>query len=287
MIPKKKYIETTKKKSKNSHKRSSTARKSNYNDNSSSIWVIRHLHRMDRDEPDKWRKNPRMLQNFLDSPLTEFGKNAAMKAGLEIVDNTPNINLMHHIYCSPFTRCIETSIEIAKIIKKYTNKPCKIRIEYGLSETIPIQLDFIKVNDKELTIDKFPLLDYEMSIDRLYARYPNFIDMSYKSMYKKSDIVAETLTNSADRIVKVMHYLTSRFDNFIVCSHQIPVTLVNMYLYEKNFPPAYMYKINPPIKDNKTDMNPKRMTSYGILSGFVKINNRWKYIYPPNNDYYQ
>ncbi len=258
---------------------------------SNSIWIIRHLHRMDRDEPDHWRRNPRMLQNFLDTPLTNFGKDAAAKAGLEIVQNTPDIDLIEFIYSSPFTRCIETSIEIAKIInkkKRHTKKPCKIRIEYGLSETIPVQLDFIKVLDKELTIDKFPLLDYEMSIDRIYTRYSSFIDISYKSLYKKSDIIAETLTNSADRIVKVMQYFEkNKFENFVICSHQIPVTLTSMYLYEKNFPPAYMYKINPPIKDNKTDMNPKRLTSYGILSGFVKINNKWKYIYPPNNDYFQ
>ncbi len=255
---------------------------------SNTIWIIRHLHRMDRDEPDKWRRNPRMLQNFLDTPLTDFGKDAASKAGLEIVYNTPDIDLIEYIYSSPFTRCIETSIEIAKTIKKQTRKSCKIRIEYGLSETIPVQLDFVKILDRNLTIDKFPLLDYEMSIDRIYSRYPSFIDMSYRSLYKKSDIIAETLTNSAERIVNVMHHLNKNgHENFIICSHQIPVTLANMYLYEKNFPPAYMYKINPPVKDNKTDMNPKRLTSYGILSGFVKINNRWKYIYPPNNDYFQ
>lgn len=254
---------------------------------SNTIWIIRHLHRMDRDEPDKWRQNPRMLQNFLDTPLTSFGKIAASKAGLEIIQNTPDINLIEYIYSSPFTRCIETSIEIAKQInqKKTSKKPCKIRIEYGLSETIPIQMDFIKVIDSELTIDKFPLLDSEMTLDRINHRYSPFIDASYKSLYKHSDIIAETLTNSSERIVKVMNHL-KKYENFVICSHLIPVIISNMYLYETDFPSAYMYKINPPIKDNKTDMNPKRLTSYGILSGFVKLNNKWKYIYSPNNDYY-
>lgn len=255
-------------------------------DNIETIWIIRHLHRMDRDEPDNWKKQPRYNQNFLDSPLTQFGKLAAQKAGKEIIKNTPNINNVKYVYTSPFTRCIETSLEIAKEITKYTGKLVQLRIEYGIAEAVNIQLGFIKVIDRSLFIDRVPLLDFKLTTSQIAKDYFPYIDTKYKSLYKKSDIILETVKESAERTVKTMNYLTNNFKNMIICSHQIPVTIANMFLYNRPYPVVYLNKINPTLKDKK-DMNPKRLGSYGILSGFQKDEDRWKYIYPPNNDYFQ
>lgn len=251
------------------------------------IWIIRHLHRLDRDEPDSWKKHPRYNQNFLDTPLTEFGRKAAQKAGQEIVDNTPNPRKIIYVYTSPFTRCIETSLEIAKTISNATGKLVQLRIEYGLSESVAIHLEFLKVIDQSLFIDRVPILDFKLSSTQIAKDYYPYIDTKYKSLYKKADIVLETVKDSAERIVKVMNYLTNNHKNMVICSHQVPVTIANMFLYNRPYPLAYLYKINPMNKDKK-DVDPKRKNcSYGILSGFQKDADRWKYIYPPDNDYYQ
>lgn len=251
-----------------------------------SIWIIRHLHRMDRDEPQKWKVHPRLNQNFLDSPLTHFGKLAAEKAGEEIIKHTHNIKKIKYIYTSPFTRCIETSLGIAKAIGNHTGKLVQLRIEYGLSEAVNIQLGFIKVIDQSLFIDRVPILDFKLSSAQIAKDYFPYIDTKYKSLYKKSDIILETVKESAERTVKTMNYLTNNFKNMVICSHQIPVTIANMFLYNRQYPLVYLNKINPTVKDKK-DMDPKRLSSYGILSGFQKDENRWKYIYPPDNDYFQ
>lgn len=250
------------------------------------VWLIRHLHRLDRDEPHNWKKHPRINQNFLDTPLTEFGKEAAYKAGKEIVANTPNVKKIKYIYTSPFTRCIETSLGIAKAITEHTGKQIQLRIEYGLSEAVAIHLEFLKVLNQSLFVDRVPILDFKLSVNQIAKDYHPHIDTKYKSLYKKSDITLETVTTSAERVVKVMNYLCNNQKNMIICSHQIPVTIANMFLYNRPYPLVYLYKINPMVKDKK-DMNPKRLSSYGILSGFTKDNDRWKYIYPPNNDYIQ
>jgi broad specificity phosphatase PhoE len=250
------------------------------------IWIIRHLHRMNLDEPNKWKEHPRYNQNFLDSPLTEFGKKAAARSAKEIIQNSPNIKKIKYIYTSPFTRCIETSLEIAKEIGKYTGNMVQLCIEYGLAEAVPIHLEFLKVQNKTLFIDKVPILDFKLSSNQIAKDYYPYIDTKYKSLYKKSDIFMETVKESAERIVKVMNYLTNTYKNMIICTHQIPVTIANMYLYDRPYPLAYLYLINP-VNKNKKDLDPKRLTSYGILSGFQKDGDRWKYIYPPNNNYYQ
>jgi broad specificity phosphatase PhoE len=250
------------------------------------IWLIRHLHRLDRDEPSKWKKHSRITQNFLDTPLTEFGKAAAYKAGKEIVANAINLKKIKYIYTSPFTRCIETSLGIAKAITEHTGKPVQLRIEYGLSEAIAVHLEFLKVINQTLFIDKVPILDFKLSVAQIAKDYHPHVDTKYKSLYRKSDITLETVTISAERVVKVMNYLCNNYKNMIICSHQIPVTIANMFLYNRPYPLVYLYKINPITKDKK-DNDPKRLSSYGILSGFTKENDRWKYIYSPNNDYIQ
>jgi broad specificity phosphatase PhoE len=256
-------------------------------DDTNVVWIIRHLHRLDRDEPDSWKKHPRYNQNFLDTPLTEFGRKAGQKAGQEIVDSTPNPRKILYVYTSPFTRCIETSLEIAKSISNNTGKLVQLRIEYGLSESVAIHLEFLKVIDQSLFIDRVPLLDFKLSVTQIAKDYYPYIDTKYKSLYKKADVVLETVKDSAERIVKVMNYLTNNHKNMVICTHQVPVTIANMFLYNRPYPLVYLYKINPMNKDKK-DNNPKRKNcSYGILAGFEKDADRWKYIYPPDNEYYQ
>lgn len=250
------------------------------------IWIIRHLHRMDRDEPHNWKEHPRLNHNFLDTPLTNFGKMAAEKAGEEIIKNVPNVKKIKYIYTSPFTRCIETSLGIAKALGNHTGKLVQLRIEYGLAEAVNIQLGFIKVIDQSLFIDRVPILDFKLTTAQIAKDYFPYIDTKYKSLYKKSDIILETVKESAERTVKTMNYLTNNFKNMVICSHQIPVTIANMFLYNRPYPVVYLNKINPTVKDRK-DMNPKRLSSYGILSGFQKEDQRWKYIYPPDNNYFQ
>lgn len=250
------------------------------------IWIIRHLHRLDREEPKKWIATKRYRENQYDTPLNTFGKKCAIEAGLQIAKNTPHIKRFKYIYTSPFTRCIQTSLGIVEGIKKHTGKELQIRIEYGLAEYVPINLEQFYVQNQTLFKIRQPILDYHLAMPQLLKEYGNNIDKTYKSLYTKADIESETIWDSSERTVKVMNNITNNYKNIIICSHQLPVTIANMFLYNRQYPSPYLYKINPPkTSSSRKNTDPKRESSYGILSAFQKEDERWKYIYPPDNSY--
>ena len=159
-------------------------------------WIVRHSERIDFDI-DKWEKHKRFKENRFDSPITNKGKKIARQAGEEIIKNDKNIDDITYIYCSPFTRCIETALEIQKMLEKKLKKVILLRIEYGISETNFIRYCYELQNFKELknnklvlNIDKNELiyLDDKLKISNLLKVHKNKIDKSYKSFTKFKDM---------------------------------------------------------------------------------------------------
>ena len=102
------------------------------------IWLIRHTERL-LFEDEKWQKSKRGLENKYDMPITNNGKKYLEKAVKEMIKNDTNFDKINYIYSSSMTRCVQTSIEIQKNIKKYTKKFISIKIDYGLKEIHPIE----------------------------------------------------------------------------------------------------------------------------------------------------
>lgn len=63
-----------------------------------------------------------------------------------------NPNSFAYLYSSPYTRCVQTAIQIAKDFKDAGGKELKISIEYGLAENITYgQVYFSKISDGKIT----------------------------------------------------------------------------------------------------------------------------------------
>ena len=124
------------------------------------------------------KNNSRILY---DPPLTLNGKEHSYNTGKTI--STICGKPIHYIYSSPFTRCLETSIQVCNAIEQIQGMECLIRIEYSLTECLGPWHDYQKYFNRDSII-----IDDVMDVSFINKRYPNRIDLSYKSITKRQDI---------------------------------------------------------------------------------------------------
>lgn len=88
--------------------------------------VVRHGHRLDREQKEKWRINPDFKRVPYDTPLTTTGRKAARTVGetLKKMDSVASWGL---VISSPYIRCVQTSAEIAQVL----NLPLVFDVEFG------------------------------------------------------------------------------------------------------------------------------------------------------------
>ena len=129
---------------------------------------IRHSERIDRTEGDKiWFEMAKKYNMFKYDPMiTENGKKLVHEV-IEKIYKTPKSNKkikinidVDNIATSPFTRCIETSIEIQNNFIKRFNKIIPICIEYGLS------IESLK-GDKQIWMDP-DNIDYDIDKKKFF-----------------------------------------------------------------------------------------------------------------------
>ena len=132
-------------------------------------YIIRHSERLDYYNENIWKRSDRYKHNKKDPPITKRGVIIAKDATVRILsDINNNIRFYKYIYSSPFSRCIDTSIVIARSIEMKTKHKLLIRVEYSLRELYPIPLQ--------------TLMDEEMKTDCLFIRYHEHQDL-FDKMY--------------------------------------------------------------------------------------------------------
>lgn len=133
-------------------------------------YLIRHSERLDYYDENTWKRSDRYKDNKKDPPITKRGVIIAKDATLKILNDmcVGKIHLYKYIYSSPFSRCIDTSIVIARSIEMKTKHKPLIRIEYSLRELYPIPLQ--------------SLMDEQMKADCLFIKYHEHQDL-FDKMY--------------------------------------------------------------------------------------------------------
>ncbi|XP_076108765.1 ubiquitin-associated and SH3 domain-containing protein B-like [Mytilus galloprovincialis] len=144
--------------------------------------------------PEKMYKRKTYLEYNYDPPLTEVGKFQAKIAGEYLLKTNCSIS---HIYTSPSLRCVQTSVEVYKVLG-LTNK---IKIEPGLFEWtyhvgVPKFMDPQELTDVGLPIltNHCPQfvredLDPDETVDELYHRCNRATREILKSHEKSGDSV--------------------------------------------------------------------------------------------------
>lgn len=155
--------------------------------NKQKMFIMRHGERMDATIGyHNWfnmhfKQNSEVSRIFYDTPLTLNGKKHAYNTGKTIAEICQNP--VCFIYSSPFTRCIETSIQVCNAIEQIQGSKCLIRVEYAIAECLGPWHDYQKYFDKDSII-----LDDVMDVLFIKKRYPGRIDTDYKPVIKRQSI---------------------------------------------------------------------------------------------------
>ncbi|CAL2028084.1 hypothetical protein CAEBREN_20837 [Caenorhabditis brenneri] len=171
---------------------------------SRTIWLVRHGQRVDNVDK-KWKENN--PTKWDDPELTIRGKQQAHEVGKHFA----NMNI-EAIITSPYTRCIETSCQIAAMME---NKSTKICVEPGLQEPLDMSMDPPTVP----TMDKI-------------KEYSTQIDDSYKPVFEKLPAEPRGDLGCADRVVKTFQEICKKFPsgNIIIVSHGVPLANIHAFL---------------------------------------------------------
>jgi len=243
-------------------------------------WIIRHSERIDINKK-KWESHKRFKENEYDVPITEKGKKIARSAANEIYDNDDDIENITYIYSSPFTRCIETALEIQTQLEKKIKRLVPIRVEYGIVESnyhryIKLLHNFRKFKNGNVIVDfkKKDIIytDNKLKVENLILKHKNKLDKSYKSFTKFSQIkYLDTDINEgwSKRMNAFKHIWNLEGKNtYIIVSHGLAI---------KDGICAILNKFN--IKE----LDVFGWETWCILTGFK--NN--KMVYKPSIDYYK
>lgn len=181
-------------------------------------------------EKNSWKTSKRFKINSLDVPLSLNGFDMAQNSIKKILqEHDENFG---YIYTSPWTRCIQTSIEFQKYIKCTYNIKVLIRIENGLISNFFGEVDTLYfgfdnnsqnnpvvkfVNDKPIIIKPMIYIDDYLQPLNIFKRYgkSNF-DCNYKPIYSVDDINDEYKSLPSDickNRINVFKKLSNMFDN--------------------------------------------------------------------------
>jgi len=199
------------------------------------IWVLRHGHRLDRDNKKKWENSKRFKENKNDTPLSEFGLKKATKSGEELIKKSKAIQKkeIKYIYCSPYTRCIQTAIQIIDVVKKKLNYDIKIIIVYNLGEGGNGRDTYIFNGNKlniSLNCQKEKIIDKKLKPESLKKKYSNYI---YKTI--GNNIKYEHWNDERIRMANEIININKKEKNsYIIIGHLETAYLGYKYFNQKN-----------------------------------------------------
>lgn len=152
---------------------------------------------------DAWESSERFKINQFDEPLTELGLEESYQTGKNLLKHIVKPETFAYLYSSPYTRCIQTAIQIAKGFKDAGGKELKIRVEYGLAENINYGKEYLpKIDNGEITEDFFPDFFYKdragnvkynpfddyLSYESHKNNFANHLDLAHEPLFGIDDI---------------------------------------------------------------------------------------------------
>lgn len=251
------------------------------------IFVCRHSNRMDRSddskEKEKWLKSKRYIENPWDSPLSELGIKNAKKMADRLMKYT-DVTKIKYFYSSPISRCVETCINMINRIYEKTSHKIYIRIEYGLTESLPMQVSIYFKKNKIKYDTPVPIkmngIKYITKIDKklypkeLEKKYKDYLDPKFniakQSIINYKDMNGGTQELNVERAMKAVKKIIKQ--NTVIMTHGKIVFWTYQYITQN--------KPNYNLYENKfAGKNTSVMTGLKINKGKLP----GKVIYKPNN----
>jgi broad specificity phosphatase PhoE len=177
------------------------------------VVVARHGERWDYVQRDagKGREWIQSTERPWDPPLSPIGLKQAARLGQHLSDKLHELKLppISAVYSSPFLRCRQTACQAAEALnaKADSQKPLKVKIEYGLSESFNESwYRSWALPDSDTTWGftppgpRRPLHDYESHELHISSQMPVQLMLNWKEVNSDSSDVA----NKSDEILKAL-----------------------------------------------------------------------------------
>lgn len=235
------------------------------------LWVVRHGHKLSYN-PTKWLKSGRFQENPFDDPLSDLGKLTTSKCGGELLKRSHSKILK--IYCSPFTRCMQTAVNIIKSSGWFD---MRIVVDYDLAESITAR-DTVVFEDNKMKLVRPTSVPYsgtkknwKSTIDKkmmpghLRKRFGAYIDT-----YEGTPPGIETSEQESKRMFKAVKKIAKLPGSKIIVGHAHTLDIAYNYLSGK--PPIPTYQFGGPDHVN-------------TMIGFLRTKSGHKIIYKPNNKF--
>lgn len=252
------------------------------------IYLLRHAERVDQsknaEDKEMWFKSARSKANYYDIPLSSNGVGQAYREIGKILRDY--LGEFNYIYCSPFTRCIQTALQFQKYIYDKFKCLVLIRVEYGLSIHLFKEYEMFYCNSNNFTNiklvnDKFvatkipELVDKHLELSAIYKRYNVArFDINYKPFITKEQInLEQTFTESIDTRLRALKKISLDSDKSkltLICAHCETCQLLYNYLNKKWLTPKESHKFGfvKGIKFGSANSNDKMKKLYFL--DFVK-----------------
>ena len=174
------------------------------------VYLIRHGERLDKIDLS-WVKT---AKNKDDPPLTNHGKRQSKDAGILL--NDLRVNKKFIIISNPWKRCIQTAIEISKILNHGKNIK-KVRIHNGLTYVYEGDVEpFLKIR-KSKYVGTYLSKEFGLDDENRYLKLLNDLENKYKDY----DIILVTHGETIEKII--------RMDKTINKKHKIDVGYANIF----------------------------------------------------------
>ena len=211
-----------------------------------SCWIVRHGERIDKIDKNWIANNKNQCH---DPPLTKVGKWQAKLSGRNI--RRRELNDIKYIYTSPFTRCVETSLEMLKEIRKKYPK-CIIRIELGIVECIGNWMSWSKKLPKEI----YPITN-KMTLQYFNKKYPNCFDNNYTSYWEKLPHRECNQLQTVYRFYKTVKHILKQESPIVLCTHSFSLGQISL-LFDKTI-------FKNLIKDNTNKKHYEKLANFSDI----------------------
>lgn len=248
------------------------------------IWVIRHSMRLSYESWEDWEKHPRFKENEYDVPISKNGFELAKRGAIELTKKSKALKNkeIKYIYCSPFTRCIQSALEIIKVVKEKFNYDIKLIIVYHLGEcvfvppVITFKGDKIKIHKPPKDdIKKITAIDKKLEPESLKKIHKNYIDKTIGSSTETFSFDDEEYKKMSKAILNIHK---KEKGSYIIVGHLDTVKIAYKYFNQKN-------NSIPNIKNSSQDPIKGGPAGVNTIVGFKETEEDYEMIYKPNNKF--
>jgi broad specificity phosphatase PhoE len=244
------------------------------------LWIFRHGDKLSYDT-NEWKKHRRYKENPFDPPLTTPGLKLAKASGVELIKKSAALRgkKIKYIYCSPMTRCVQTALQIIKVVREKIGYEIEIIIVDDLAESmLPRNQIKFQVNKIKFIIPKYyeqdgkkwtTMIDKKIQSAELKKKYGEI----KKVIVSKKPFRIENPNDESIRMFKAILKISKIKQDSIIIGHSNTLDISYNYFNQKN------------NKHKNYDFNGRKMVNTMIGFKYDESKKSYQMIYQPNNKF--